>query len=365
MSRHDRARQVTGALLAGGLLAGTPAAALAAGHAASSTGWRVVLTARFGAASDKSGFDAVLAHSTDAWVFGGTNFSGAGSPVAEHWTAGKWQVTPMPTGLSSWITAASSVSLKSVWAVGRLGGYVLNWTSTGGWSQVTSGGWKTGTQFTGITAITQQDVWVFGASGTKTPGAGTWNYLNGKWVQYTGVGGDIYQASALSATSIWAIGGVSGSRNAVLTYDATTNTWQQITDPALAGLTFNFVWAQSPTSVWVGGSIVQSGILKPKLVHWNGSKWTRIAVPGAVAPTSITADGGGGIWVVANPSSGAASLLNRSATGQWSTVQVSFNTNQRIEAVARVHGSTAVWGAGIAPAKTGRNAAIYEYGTAP
>ena len=321
--------------------------------------WRIVLARRFGAATAESGFDAVIAHKKDAWFFGGTNFAGPGHPLIEHRLDGHWHTALLPGQLPSWITAASAVSPKSVWAVGYLGGYVLTWNQLG-WTRVASGGWAPGTQFTGIDAITKHNVWVFG-SGGRHRGAGTWHLTGTTWGKVGGIAGDIYSASDLSATSIWAIGGIKGTQNAVEYYDGAK--WRHVTARALSGLRFSFVLAQAPDDVWLAGSIRQKGKNHPKLVHWNGKHWVRIAVPGAVTPTGITSDGSGGIWVVANQRSGPPYLLRRSGSGKWRLVKIGSSSATRISAVAIIPGSDSVWGAGFSPAKTGRKAAIYLTGT--
>jgi hypothetical protein len=187
--------------------------------AASRASWRIVRARHFGATRNKNGYDAVVDHADDAWFFGGTELgSSGGSPLIEHRLGGSWHRARLPGGLRTWIAGASAASPKSVWAVGHLGGYLLNWDSLS-WTRVPKGGWASGTQFTGVDAITKKNVWVFGSGGGAHPGAGTWHLVvtgtAGTWTRVRGVAGDIYRASDLSPTSIWAIGGIKGNRGGI------------------------------------------------------------------------------------------------------------------------------------------------------
>jgi hypothetical protein len=333
--------------------------------AARRTGWRIVLARHFGSAGSRNGYDAVLGHRSDAWFFGGTNLGGSGSlPVIEHRVDGTWHRAKLPGGLHSWIAAASAASPKNIWAVSHFGGYVLNWNALG-WQKVPAGGWARGTLFTGIDAVTRKDVWVFGSGGGKQPGAGTWHLTVQAgvptWTRAGGIAGDIYQAGDLSPSSIWAIGGIKGNQNAVLYYNGTS--WRHVTARALVGMRLTFVLAEAANSVWLAGSAKQHGRLRPKLAHWNGKRWVRIAVPDGPAPTWIAADGHGGIWAIANSGRGPSSLLRRASSGKWVRVRISSIPANQVNALARVPGTTSLWGGGVSRAKSGSNATVYAFGS--
>ena len=136
---------------------------------------------------------------------GGTNVAGAGKPKAERIKNGVPESADLPTGAHSWITAASAPSRDDIWAVTFLGGSVLNWNGSA-WKTEPRGGWEAGTRFTGITAISATDVWVFGTAGRLHPGAGTWHFTGTAWKRVTGAAGGIFQASAAGRSDIWGIG---------------------------------------------------------------------------------------------------------------------------------------------------------------
>jgi hypothetical protein len=346
-----------GALAAGMMVTGSLAAGTAA-QAAARPAWQLARDAHYGPAKNESGYDAVLAHSDEAWFFGGTNLKRTGRPIAERWINDGWRRPVLPSGLTSWIAAASAASAKNVWAVSHLGGYVLDWVD-GTWTQAP--GWtpQPGRQLTGITAFTKNNVWVFGASSGANAGAGTWHYSGGTWKPVTGVASDIYRASDLGPASIWAIGGIGGSRNAVEHYDGLN--WAQVTGKALRGMRFNAVLALTPDSVWVAGRARQHGRLKPKLAHFNGRQWVLIAVPGRAIPSQISSDGHGGIWVAANSAAGSW-MRHRSQHGRWRSTKIGTGPANQINAIAHIPGTTSLWAGGRTEAGTGTNAAIYSHG---
>jgi hypothetical protein len=177
-----------------------------------------------------------------------------------------------------------------------------------------------------------------------------------------GNAGGIRQGSAASATDIWAIGGIAGSMNAL--FQLSSGTWRHVAPGPLAGFRYSDILAMAPANVWVAGSV--SGI--PKLAHFNGSGWTRLAMPGSVAATGICRNGHGGLWVVANSGTGPSILRERSAAGHWSTAPVSSSSVNEVLACALVPGSQATWGAGKAaglPGGRGTAAAAYGYGSLP
>ena len=357
-ARSATALLAAGTLGAGALVSGSLAAGTAAAEAAARPAWQLARASHYGPPKNESGYDAVLAHSDEAWFFGGTNLKRTGRPIVERWINHGWRRPVLPAGLTSWIVAASAASAKNVWAVSHLGGYVLNWVN-GSWAVVPSWTPLPGRQFTGITAITKNNVWVFGASSGTTAGTGTWHYAAGTWTKATGIARDIYRASDLGATSIWAIGGIRGSRNAVEHYDGTN--WARVTGKALTGMRFTTVLALTPDSVWVTGRLRQKGRMRPKLAHFSGKHWIRIAVPGRAIPSKISSDGHGGIWVVTNSAKGSW-VRHRSQRGRWRSTKIGTGPATEISAIALIPGTTSLWGGGHTRAGTGTNAAIYSHG---
>jgi hypothetical protein len=111
----------------------------------------------------------------------------------------------------------------------------------------------------------------------------------------------------------------------------------------------------------VAGSV--SGV--PKLAHFDGSGWTRLAMPGSVAATGMCRNGTGGLWVIANSRTGPSIIRQRSAAGRWSKATIGSSPADQVVACALVPGSASAWGAGKSSAIAGTAAAAYGHGTLP
>jgi hypothetical protein len=327
---------------------------------AAGTSWSMVLTKHYGAATNYSAYQAVVAPGADdAWAFGTTNGAGEpapGTPVAEHWNGTKWRSSALPSGLSSEIFAASAVSASSVWAVTEVGGDILHWNgSTWSVSEDVPG---TDLLFTGITAVSNSDVWAFGFSSVG-PGNGTWHYNGDTWTQVTGSAVGLESASAVSAKDIWAIGSSSEgpAGNQLAHYNGTS--WKPVTAAALSGLGFGGIVALSSTNVW---AIAENGGGEPLLVHFNGSQWTSVKVPySGIGLDSFAPDGQGGFWLDGyGTTTSKTRVLHYSAAGTWSRTTL---TTGSMGPLALVPGTTSLWGVGSVPTATpASKARIWAYG---
>lgn len=307
-------------------------------------------------ATNRSQYDAVLAWPDQAWFLGGTDIFGRGKPEAERINKGIPHSFSLPPHEHSWITAASAPAPADIWAVTYLGGYVLHWNGTS-WKAAPRGNWKAGSRFTGITAISPSDVWVFGTHGRRYPGAGTWHFNGTRWTRVTGPGGGILQASPVTKTDIWGIGNAGGTSNALFHFGG--KTWRQVRPAALAGFAFTNVLALSRANVWVAG--LAGGI--PRLGHFDGQSWTALRMPGRAAGTGICRDGRGGLWVIANTGTAPSVVRERSARGTWTTAAVlPASAGNKVLACALVPRTTRAWGAGKAGAPQGSAAAAYRTG---
>jgi hypothetical protein len=319
--------------------------------------WTPKFVVQYGSFSNHSQYGAVVVERGQTWFFGGSNVTGPGTPKIAYRKNGHWQSPPaLPSGLHSWIVAASGTSPRDIWAVTFLGGSVLRWNGTA-WTSATRGGWRAGTQFTGILALSAANVWLFGASGPHHAGAGTWHWSGRAWSRVGGAAAGLAQASAASPTDLWAVGSRQLAR-----FNGTS--WHQVHPGTLAGFRYRRVLALSPGNVWVAGTLSGS----PELGHFDGHGWTAVRVPGLAPATGMCRDGSGGLWVIANSGKTPTGVLHRSAAGRWSFARVGSSAKDEVLACAWVPGTTAAWGAGKAappPGATGTAAAAYGTGPVP
>ena len=348
-----RAALVLGASLSAVALGFSPALPA---EAASSPGWRIVFSHQYGAGSFSDYFAVTATGARNAWAFGGTDVSGAGSgsPAAEHWQGSSWTASALPGGLADSISAASAPSASDVWAVSDQGGYILHFNGSG-WSEASKRFTGFG-ELTGVTAFSPSNVWVFGGPGAA-PGFGTWHFNGTSWTKSpTATKDGIATASALSPSNMWTIGSVSAGEDSIFHY---TGSWHQSTGSALAGLQFHAILARAADNVWALANIATNAF-RPYLAHLTSSGWGRIKIPFSLDPVDLSSDGRGGLWLTAVDSANAGWVVHRSASGQWS--RVSLGKSARMFGLALVPGTASLWGAGSVNQPAGSKAAIWADG---
>jgi hypothetical protein len=350
----------TYAVLAAAASAAALALALGVPAQAAATSWSVALTKHYGPATNYSAYMAVAAPGADdAWAFGTTNGAGEpapGTPVADHWNGTKWSSSPLPSGLSSTIVAASAVSASSVWAVTEVGGDILHWNG-GKWS-VAEDAPGTDLLFTGITAVSNSDVWAFGSSSVG-PGLGTWHYNGHTWTQVNGSAVGLVSASAVSAKDIWAIGSTSEGPAGGLLKHYNGTSWKTATAAALSDLQFGGIVALSSSNVW---ATAENDSGEALLVHYDGSQWASVTVPySGIGLNSFAPDGQGGFWLDGyDTTSSKTWVLHYSAAGTWSRTTLATGS---MGPLALVPGTTSLWGVGSVPTSTpASNARVWAYG---
>jgi hypothetical protein len=339
-----------------GICAAAVMLSMAAPAQAAVPGWRPFFRQHYGVPGNFSGYEAVVAPGkSDAWAFGGTALSGgtapSGRPVAVRWNGRAWRGSPLPAGLHDTILAASAPSATDIWAVTHFGGYVLHWNGVR-WSlakRLTGGG-----QLTGVTALSASDVWVFGGGGF-IGGLGTWHFNGRVWRQWRGNASGLETGSALSPANIWAIGGVVSLASTIMHFNGAS--WRPVTAKALSGLQFMDITAFSRSNVWISATPV-TGPFPAWLVHFNGVRWTRVALPWKVDPGRIAADGHGGLWLTAFGPAGPF-VVHRTAAGRWSRTPVSAF----LFGLALIPGTASLWGVGSAANRTGADAVVWAFGT--
>lgn len=261
--------------------------------------------------------------------------------------------------MHSEIDAASVLSASSVWAITETSGDIVHWNGSQ-WSVAEAEPGSSGLLSTGITAVSDSDVWAFGCSGFG-PGTGTWHFDGKTWVQVTGSAAGLVSASAVSANNIWGIGSTSAGPCGDMLTHYTGTSWQPVTAPALNGLFFFGIQALSRTNVWAIAGNGRGG--QAQLVHFDGSTWTSVKAPySGITLDYFAPDGHGGFWLDSSSSLSKTSVLHYSAAGQWSRIGL---TSGSMGPIALIPGTRSVWGVGsVATATPASNARIWEYGRA-
>jgi hypothetical protein len=318
---------------------------------------RVAVTKHYGPLANASGYSVIVASGRDeAWAFGGTDPGGPSSPVAAQWNGSTLTPSALPRGLTGFITDASVLSSRDIWAASQYGRYVLRFDSHR-WQVV--GRWRYG-QITGLSVISAQDVWAFGTTVTGSRVIGTWHFDGATWHPVAGPARSIYRASAISPRDIWAISAAGGA-DSILRYNG--RTWRLVaTGRALTGVQPRDILALSDQDVWVvGNQLGATGSARLVLAHWNGRGWSRLvsglqAWPGRLAPGPH-----GDVLVTATPANGAATglILHASDRGWGTTIVVQSGLGSGVTDVALAPGASAMWATGGVLTRLGGDAAIW------
>jgi hypothetical protein len=323
---------------------------------ASTPPYRVLVSSHFGQPGNASGYSAIVVTGTrQAWAFGGTNPGGPSTPVAEHWNGAAMTPSALPPGLTGFISDASAPSATDIWAASEYGGYVLHWNGTR-WSIARRWG---GGMITGLTAVSADDVWVFGAvAGGR--GTGTWHFNGQSWRQLGRTAGTIYRASATSRRDIWAI--TAGTKaDSVLRYDG--KRWRPVrTGGVLAGVAASDILATSDHNVWVLGNKANGNAIRLVLAHWNGVRWIRIDTHVRAFAGRLSAGTHGTVLVTATPADGSAAglILQVNADGSHHVTAIRSGLGSGVSAVAAVRGTRLLLASGGVLTRLGGNAVIWE-----
>ncbi len=350
----------TAALAVAAAVAATGATAAAAAATGAGAGaaqvWHLKLAIHYlPPVTNRSQYDAVFAEPGQTWLFGGSDVGGHGKPEIERITNGVPHAARLPAGAHSWIAAASAPSPSDIWAVTYLGGTVLRWNGSA-WAAAPRGGWRAGTRFTGITAVSPSDVWLFGTAGRRYPGAGTWHLSGSSWTRVRGAAAGIFQASKARPGEMWAVGNAGAPGNGLFRFGG--RSWHRVRPAALAGFRYSRVLGLGARDVWVAGSVAG----RPHLGHFDGRRWTRLPMPDGTVASGLCRDGRGGLWVIANSGSSPSVVRDRTAAGTWKKVLVSSDAADRVLACSLLAGTQRTWGAGQSAAPGGTAAAAYRYG---
>jgi hypothetical protein len=323
---------VMGAATAGGAMAAT-------GPAAAGSSWQIAGSLPPG---DDGQFTAVaVTGKTTGWAFEGTDFNAA--PAAYQFAGSNWRKVAFPGNKDEQVITAAATSPSDVWAFAQGFGaasHVLKYNGHG-WSVV-----RTFTnEVEDATVLASNDVWVYGNSGLPglQPALGVWHYNGSSWRQ---VSTSIQGGSALSATNAWGFNGVDVEHWNGAKWTATSvkallpaKSPSGLNDPGVAG-----VLALSNSNVYAigsGGAEDEGGPLV--VLHYNGSKWTRLAEGqfGNGPDPEFSYDGNGGLWLPMLGASGGTTYLVHYSDGKLTRATLPVAAAKiTVTALSRVPGST-------------------------
>ncbi len=195
------------------------------------------------------------------------------------------------------LSAISAVSANDIWAVGTntnigttgvLGSLIEHWDGRR-WRAIPS---TVSGQLHGIAAITSSDIWAVGVGyGEKGYAGALIMHYDGKhWavvLRLTKIS-YLYALAAVSAHDIWAVGSDETSRALLLHWDGVR--WRAVPGPTGPGTDLYAVAAVSSTDVWAVGN-------GATIAHWNGKTWRHFPFPPGGNPKGLPT-GGGAVFIV-------------------------------------------------------------------
>jgi hypothetical protein len=382
MTYRPRVRPVrlAGAILSVAALATAATAAAAPAEARSqpraatgaARGWRVVkLIGTRNVFLD----DMVSVSASDAWL-GGSRGTLA-SPVLYQLSRRRLRTVVPPGGAGVFVSDLGALSASDVWATESNAPYVLH-LGRRGWSHHSLAIGSDDILIAGVVPVSTKSTWVFDYDFT-TKTYYSYHYNGKAWTRRKlpyeiDANTNTELVSGTSDSNIWALSftGPGGTANAVR-YNG--KKWLVTKFPSgLAPVGYTLytsgIYAQSPTSVWAAlYSSGKHGYGPLVLLHWNGTRWSKITgrLPAAALQGPMTSDGRGGLWLYAYTRSGLGGLFLHYSGGHWTTYKAptARASHQMVDAVgmALVPGSRTVLAVGdLDPTFGGDSgAAVLEY----
>jgi hypothetical protein len=345
-----------------GVAAAVAAAALAmAGAAAvpaSATSWHGQLATAKSPATAKSWQRALLVHDPKDSAFTAVTATGrhrgwafqspgdaSVKPTAWRLAGTLWSPVSFPGKAGETVAAAGASSAGNVWAFTQDGARsrAFRWNGTS---------WQDAGAFTadvGATVVlSPRNVWAFGAPNTLRSGLGARHFNGRRWTRVRS-GHGLNSGSALSAHSIWAVGGKqvahwNGHQWSRTSVAAIIPPNTEFCHPTVTG-----IYARSSDSVWaVGLGNCEDEIGPGFLLHYNGQHWRRVARHSSFgAPVAVAPDGRSGLWIPSFTGSGGPVTMTHYSGGQLRNVPMPVGSLRlRLLGIATVRQTTTSFAVG-------------------
>lgn len=253
---------------------------------------------------------------SDGWVVGSAGESLVGDGIdtlTEHWDGARWRVVPSPAVPQSdeALTGVSSTSPDNAWAVGwqdpygttRVHALLLHWDGQS-WSEV-DGPAGAGI-VSAVDARTPRDVWAVGVGLTE-------HFDGTRWSVVRSPRGDVRPeaVTTLAAGDAWAVGsrlqgiGYRHSVPYIAHWDGSS--WSRVAVPQARKTVGHLasIRAASSSDIWAVGSTggTGGGSSMPYALHYDGSRWHRVMVPGAADGSGLSGlavVSSNDVWAVGN-----------------------------------------------------------------
>ncbi|MDQ5824496.1 MAG: S-layer homology domain-containing protein [Chloroflexota bacterium] len=320
------------------------------------TAWSIVPSAN---PTGRSGLQAVTAiDGNNVWAAYVHAF-GLASPahtLIERYNGSSFVQTPSPNGPTdvNVLLGVSARTATDVWAVGASANnpsvastLVQHWDGTA-WSIVSSENVGAMSVLQDVAAVSQNDAWAVGFSGTSPQRTLIERYNGTNWspVASPNIGSNDNELLGVSAAStyvVWAVGSYddgTAKRTLTLRWAGSGSSWNPISSPNPAGASVDHILesvAVVPGTVghraWAVGRTAGVGVTsEPIVLDWTGSIWEPATLPASAGDTElldVSVRAHNDVWAVGSTFSG----------GSWRTYILHYDGTTWSQAVTPNQGS--------------------------
>lgn len=263
--------------------------------------WRVTRTPgppRVTQVADLSFNGVSAAGAADAWAVGSHSANGASLPLAEHWNGSSWSrsAVPLPSGATSaTLNGIDTLGQDNAWAVGSTGAeqsLIEHWNGQT-WSVVPSPDPGIDNTLEAVSGTGPDDLWAVGwFENTQQTFVALllahWNGTAWSFVAPPTEGGIQFgqAVTAISRDNVWVVGDTGSQATLSAHWNGTA--WTMVTTPFLVSKdSQNFltgVTATSGKNVWASGyegNVNDALFDEPYMLHWTGAAWHLVKMPNA------------------------------------------------------------------------------------
>lgn len=146
---------------------------------------------------------------------------------------------------------------------------------------------------------------------------------SGQWCWENPVphGESVFDAFALSATDVWAVGG----HGLAMRWNGTA--WTRVETGTTADL--RRVWASGPSDVWAT-TFQYTDAARTRftygLLRWDGTRWSTPPLPAGARPNLVHGSGARDVWIVSQPETSGPTTVWRYDGARWSAVSEGLPT---------------------------------------
>ncbi|MEV4571463.1 hypothetical protein AB0K12_47600 [Nonomuraea sp. NPDC049419] len=278
-----------------------------------------------------------------------------------RWDGGSWKRAGLPEqfGKAGRLDVAGSASGKTIWAVAAVYGafdsvteHLWRW-SEGRWTRhlSRSAEWN---QVVGMAVDSQDNAWLVTGMDPDGDSSKVLHRRGKTWRDDTPPARSLAGVAAARPDDVWVVTDQQMSNEVAITLHWNGTDWRKVDHPCEAGSARSLcrgrrylgqmsLAAQPDGRAWAVGPAWADGG-SPVVLRWDRTQWKQVSLN--VVQTALTAvrtDPASGLWIAANPASGAPYVLNL-RNGRWTRSTLPGGSPaDRIIGIAPAPGTARLW----------------------